>query len=157
MLGLVKLLMVAGPIILGAGLLFFIGAVLAYLLRAIALAKLASNNGNGDKAVIAYIPIVQFFLIAILGGDVKFSETSKVEAAHFGIAWVLAFLIGTAGGLGYVIFMLTMVMGYFGYSNVLRRLGVPKEELVTKGILSAIIPFYFTYFIFKNREKVFVE
>ena len=132
------------------GILIIIGVAL-YLLFAFGLFKMAKNQ-RIEQAWLAFIPIVQLYIIGLLVGD-KITIFDN-EFTNLGVILVVASLASLV--LSFIPFIgILFTLAYLAlFYYVLYNLFVLYEEnAVLYLVLSIIVPFLLPVFVFMMREK----
>lgn len=132
-------------------LVFGVIAVILYVLQAIGLFKIAKREGQADKAWMAWVPIVNYFLLTLLvENDVHPSIRGKFTLIY-GIALAASILLNWF--IPPLVFLPLAVIVYGFYFLAARYSTNTVAHVVIAAItLSTAIPIQL--FLFRNREPV---
>lgn len=143
---------------------FCITAVIGYVLLAISLTCLAQNNGYGKYAVLAWIPILNFALIGLLCGEVKFLNLVKVRGTIFSVLSIVSFLTLSIMLLFldlnfFTIELIMLCMFFMSYLHIsyglLRKIN--KSFAAGMTFLAAVCPIITIVYVFIKRNVIFEE
>ena len=143
----------------GGIILFFVLAILIalYVIESLALYTLAKNNGQQDKAVLAWIPFVNQGFYGFLAGDQNIFGT-VVQGTILGVLMIV-FPILTSfakGFLFYVVGICGITVAYFTLNGLYKRMRNTGDPTVV-AVISAIIPIVRIIYVFVHRNDIFEE
>lgn len=145
------MLEVLGLIILGGGIILLLIAFILYLLGAIGLYKLAKNNGI-EHAFLAFIPILQAYLIGELIGELKvFNFDIPRPEIVLPVAPIAASIISPVPVIGVLAGIALLILNIFA---IYKLFSVYTENSATiYTVLSVVLPFMFPILLFVIRDK----
>jgi len=143
----------------GGILLFFVLAILIalYVIESLALYTLAKNNGQQDKAILAWIPFVNQGFYGFLAGDQNIFGTN-VQGIILGILMII-FPIVTArvgGFLFYIVAICGITVAYFTLNGLYKKMNHSGDPTVV-AVVCAIIPLVRIIYVFIHRNDIFEE
>ena len=144
--------------LLGAFLIPFILLwLICYGLEAYALYTLAKNNGQEDKAILAFIPYVNRGLYAYFAGDQEMFGTPVPTIASAAIMGLLPLLGGFVGGIvNYICIVVIIIVSIYNYKAVYSKMSSVSDSTLF-GVLAAVISLCRVIFIFLHRNDILVE
>lgn len=144
--------------LLGAFLIPFILLwLICYGLEAYALYTLAKNNGQEDKAILAFIPYVNRGLYAYFAGDQEMFGTPVPTIASAAIMGLLPLLGGFVGGIvNYICIVVIVIVSFYNYKAVYSKMSSVSDSTLF-GVLAAVISLCRVIFIFLHRNDILVE
>lgn len=144
--------------LLGAFLIPFILVwLIFYGLEAYALYTLAKNNGQEDKAILAFIPYVNRGLYAYFAGDQEMFGTPVPTIASAAIMGLLPFLGGFIGGfINIICIVVIIIVSFYNYKAVYGKMSSVSDSILF-GVLAAVISPCRVIFIFLHRNDILVE
>lgn len=144
--------------LLGAFLIPFILLwLICYGLEAYALYTLAKNNGQEDKAILAFIPYVNRGLYAYFAGDQEMFGTPVPTIASAAIMGLLPFLGGFIGGfINIICIVVIIIVSFYNYKAVYGKMSSVSDSTLF-GVLAAVISPCRVIFIFLHRNDILVE
>ena len=144
--------------LLGAFLIPFILVwLICYGLEAYALYTLAKNNGQEDKAILAFIPYVNRGLYAYFAGDQEMFGTPVPTIASAAIMGLLPLLGGFVGGIvNYICIVVIVIVSFYNYKAVYSKMSSVSDSTLF-GVLAAVISLCRVIFIFLHRNDILVE
>ena len=144
--------------LLGAFLIPFILLwLICYGLEAYALYTLAKNNGQEDKAILAFIPYVNRGLYAYFAGDQEMFGTPVPTIASAAIMGLLPLLGGFIGGIvNYICIVVIIIVSFYNYKAVYGKMSSVSDSTLF-GVLAAVISLCRVIFIFLHRNDILVE
>lgn len=144
--------------LLGAFLIPFILVwLICYGLEAYALYTLAKNNGQEDKAILAFIPYVNRGLYAYFAGDQVMFGTPVPTIASAAIMGLLPLLGGFIGGIiNYICIVVIIIVSFYNYKAVYSKMSSVSDSTLF-GVLAAVISLCRVIFIFLHRNDILVE
>lgn len=144
--------------LLGAFLIPFILVwLICYGLEAYALYTLAKNNGQEDKAILAFIPYVNRGLYAYFAGDQEMFGTPVPTIASAAIMGLLPLLGGFVGGIvNYICIVVIVIVSFYNYKAVYGKMSSVSDSTLF-GVLAAVISLCRVIFIFLHRNDILVE
>ena len=138
---------------LGAAIITTINIVVliaTYLLTGISLYKLAMNNGHQDKAILAWIPVVNLYLVGLLAGDTKLLSID-LPAQWLGIILVILRIMGGFGDKSpFILWLISTILIIFAFYNLYKRAESPLTVIMA--ILS-LIPFLKAIFLYTIKDR----
>ena len=144
--------------LLGAFLIPFILVwLICYGLEAYALYTLAKNNGQEDKAILAFIPYINRGLYAYFAGDQEMFGTPVPTIASAAIMGLLPLLGGFIGGIvNYICIVVIIIVSFYNYKAVYSKMSSVSDSTLF-GVLAAVISLCRVIFIFLHRNDILVE
>jgi len=144
--------------LLGAFLIPFILVwLICYGLEAYALYTLAKNNGQEDKAILAFIPYINRGLYAYFAGDQEMFGTPVPTIASAAIMGLLPLLGGFIGGIvNYICIVVIIIVSFYNYKAVYGKMSSVSDSTLF-GVLAAVISLCRVIFIFLHRNDILVE
>lgn len=144
--------------LLGAFLIPFILLwLICYGLEAYALYTLAKNNGQEDKAILAFIPYINRGLYAYFAGDQVMFGTPVPTIASAAIMGLLPLLGGFIGGIvNYICIVVIIIVSFYNYKAVYGKMSSVSDSTLF-GVLAAVISLCRVIFIFLHRNDILVE
>ncbi|WP_314832824.1 hypothetical protein [Oribacterium sinus] len=144
--------------LLGAFLIPFILVwLICYGLEAYALYTLAKNNGQEDKAILAFIPYINRGLYAYFAGDQVMFGTPVPTIASAAIMGLLPLLGGFIGGIiNYICIVVIIIVSFYNYKAVYSKMSSVSDSTLF-GVLAAVISLCRVIFIFLHRNDILVE
>ena len=144
--------------LLGAFLIPFILVwLICYGLEAYALYTLAKNNGQEDKAILAFIPYVNRGLYAYFAGDQEMFGNQVPTIASAAIMGLLPLLGGFIGGIiNYICIVVIIIVSFYNYKAVYGKMSSVSDSTLF-GVLAAVISLCRVIFIFLHRNDILVE
>ena len=144
--------------LLGAFLIPFILLwLICYGLEAYALYTLAKNNGQEDKAILAFIPYINRGLYAYFAGDQVMFGTPVPTIASAAIMGLLPLLGGFIGGIvNYICIVVIIIVSFYNYKAVYSKMSSVSDSTLF-GVLAAVISLCRVIFIFLHRNDILVE
>ena len=144
--------------LLGAFLIPFILLwLICYGLEAYALYTLAKNNGQEDKAILAFIPYINRGLYAYFAGDQEMFGNQVPTIASAAIMGVLPLLGGFIGGIvNYICIVVIIIVSFYNYKAVYGKMSSVSDSTLF-GVLAAVISLCRVIFIFLHRNDILVE
>ena len=144
--------------LLGAFLIPFILLwLICYGLEAYALYTLAKNNGQEDKAILAFIPYVNRGLYAYFAGDQEMFGNQVPTIASAAIMGLLPLLGGFIGGIvNYICIVVIIIVSFYNYKAVYSKMSSVSDSTLF-GVLAAVISLCRVIFIFLHRNDILVE
>lgn len=144
--------------LLGAFLIPFILLwLICYGLEAYALYTLAKNNGQEDKAILAFIPYINRGLYAYFAGDQEMFGTPVPTIASAAIMGLLPLLGGFIGGIvNYICIVVIIIVSFYNYKAVYGKMSSVSDSTLF-GVLAAVISLCRVIFIFLHRNDILVE
>ena len=144
--------------LLGAFLIPFILLwLICYGLEAYALYTLAKNNGQEDKAILAFIPYINRGLYAYFAGDQLMFGTPVPTIASAAIMGLLPLLGGFIGGIiNYICIVVIIIVSFYNYKAVYSKMSSVSDSTLF-GVLAAVISLCRVIFIFLHRNDILVE
>lgn len=130
--------------------MFFVAIVL-YVLQAIGLFKIAKNDGKNDLAWLAWIPVVNSFLLMILVEDEVHEDLRGKVTLFYGIAFVVSIVIG--GFIPFLAFIPLVMIIYAFYFLSKRYSENPVMHMVI-AIITIGMSIPVQIFIFRNSERI---
>ncbi|MBF1268600.1 MAG: hypothetical protein HXM92_03715 [Oribacterium parvum] len=139
--------------------LFFVLAILIalYVIESFALYTLAKNNGQQDKAILAWIPFVNQGFYGFLAGDQNIFGTN-VQGIILGVLMII-FPIVTArvsGFLFYIVALCGITVAYFTLNGLYKKMNRSGDPTVV-AVVCAIIPLVRIIYVFIHRNDIFEE
>ncbi|TFJ94170.1 hypothetical protein [Lentibacillus salicampi] len=132
-------------------LIFGVIAVIFYVLQAIGLFKIAKQEGYEDKAWMAWVPIVNYFLLTLLvENDVHASMRGKFTLIY-GITIAATILLNWFIPPIGILPLIVIVYGFYFLAERYSTNAVA-HVVIAAITLSATIPIQ--VFLFRNREPV---
>lgn len=136
---------------------FILVWLICYGLEAYALYTLAKNNGQEDKAILAFIPYVNRGLYAYFAGDQEMFGTPVPTIASAGIMGLLPLLGGFVGGIvNYICIVVIVIVSFYNYKAVYGKMRSVSDSTLF-GVLAAVISLCRVIFIFLHRNDILVE
>ncbi|WP_455031963.1 hypothetical protein [Oribacterium sp.] len=148
--------------IVGAFLIPFILVwLVCYGLEAYALYTLAKNNGQDDKAILAFVPYINRGLYAFFAGDQEMFGNQVSTIVSAGILALLPLLSTFIGhllwGLVWVILtIVVIIVSYYNYKAVYSKMSKISDSNLF-AILASVITLCRVIFIFLHRNDILVE
>lgn len=144
--------------LLGAFLIPFILLwLICYGLEAYALYTLAKNNGQEDKAILAFIPYINRGLYAYFAGDQVMFGNQVPTIASAAIMGLLPLLGGFIGGIvNYICIVVIIIVSFYNYKAVYSKMSSVSDSTLF-GVLAAVISLCRVIFIFLHRNDILVE
>jgi len=144
--------------LLGAFLIPFILLwLICYGLEAYALYTLAKNNGQEDKAILAFIPYINRGLYAYFAGDQVMFGTPVPTIASAAIMGLLPLLGGFIGGIvNSICIVVIIIVSFYNYKAVYSKMSSVSDSTLF-GVLAAVISLCRVIFIFLHRNDILVE
>ena len=121
-------------------------------LGAYGLYCLAKNNGEQEKAPIAFIPAVNQALIGIFVGDMKIFGF-ELKGMHVAVLLVVLPLLTLVQGIGWIAWILCLILNFYVYRRFYRMFGVvdPIPLTIFSVIFAVVLPIY----LFLHRDARF--
>lgn len=138
--------------ILGTSLALLINVcslVIAYVFTGIALSTLARNNGYHDKAMLAWIPIANLYLLVLIAGDSEIFSIN-IKAQYLAIALVLLRLFGGFKSSHFSIWLISMITLLYAYYILFKKIS-GKNTAILLSILS-LIPLFNGIILYMNKN-----
>lgn len=136
---------------------FILVWLICYGLEAYALYTLAKNNGQEDKAILAFIPYVNRGLYAYFAGDQEMFGTPVPTIASAAIMGLLPLLGGFIGGIvNYICIVVIVIVSFYNYKAVYGKMSSVSYSTLF-GVLAAVISLCRVIFIFLHRNDILVE
>ena len=136
---------------------FILVWLICYGLEAYALYTLAKNNGQEDKAILAFIPYVNRGLYAYFAGDQEMFGTPVPTIASAAIMGLLPLLGGLIGGIvNYICIVVIVIVSFYNYKAVYGKMSSVSDSTLF-GVLAAVISLCRVIFIFLHRNDILVE
>ena len=136
---------------------FILVWLICYGLEAYALYTLAKNNGQEDKAILAFIPYVNRGLYAYFAGDQEMFGTPVPTIASAAIMGLLPLLGGFIGGIvNYICIVVIIIVSIYNYKAVYSKMSSVSDSTLF-GVLAAVISLCRVIFIFLHRNDILVE
>lgn len=136
---------------------FILVWLICYGLEAYALYTLAKNNGQEDKAILAFIPYVNHGLYAYFAGDQEMFGTPVPTIASAAIMGLLPLLGGFIGGIvNYICIVVIVIVSFYNYKAVYGKMSSVSDSTLF-GVLAAVISLCRVIFIFLHRNDILVE
>lgn len=136
---------------------FILVWLICYGLEAYALYTLAKNNGQEDKAILAFIPYVNRGLYAYFAGDQEMFGTPVPTIASAAIMGLLPLLGGFIGGIvNYICIVVIVIVSFYNYKAVYSKMSSVSDSTLF-GVLAAVISLCRVIFIFLHRNDILVE
>ena len=136
---------------------FILVWLICYGLEAYALYTLAKNNGQEDKAILAFIPYVNRGLYAYFAGDQEMFGTPVPTIASAAIMGLLPLLGGFIGGIvNYICIVVIVIVSFYNYKAVYGKMSSVSDSTLF-GVLAAVISLCRVIFIFLHRNDILVE
>lgn len=136
---------------------FILVWLICYGLEAYALYTLAKNNGQEDKAILAFIPYVNRGLYAYFAGDQEMFGTPVPTIASAAIMGLLPLLGGFIGGIvNYICIVVIVIVSFYNYKAVYGKMSRVSDSTLF-GVLAAVISLCRVIFIFLHRNDILVE
>ena len=136
---------------------FILVWLICYGLEAYALYTLAKNNGQEDKAILAFIPYVNRGLYAYFAGDQEMFGTPVPTIASAAIMGLLPLLGGFIGGIvNYICIVVIVIVSFYNYKAVYGKMSSVSDSTLF-GVLAAVISPCRVIFIFLHRNDILVE
>ncbi len=126
-------------------------ALILYVFQAIGLFTIAKREGKADMAWLAWIPIVNSFLLMLLVEDEVHQEIRGKLTLFYGIAFVVSLLLG--GFIPFISFIPLLMIIYAFYFLAKRYSDNPVMHMVI-AIITIGLSVAIQIFIFRNRERV---
>ena len=138
----------------GGVILFIVFAILIalYVIESLALYTLAKNNGQQDKAVLAWIPFVNQGFYGFLAGDQNILGTN-VQGIILGVLMITA---RVSGFLFYIVGICGITVAYFTLNGLYKKMKNSSDPTVI-AVLSAIIPIIRIIYVFIHRNDILEE
>lgn len=148
-------LILAGGVII----LVFVFAILIafYVLESLALYTIAKNNGQQDKAVLAWIPFVNQGFYGFLAGDQNIFGTT-VQGIILGILMIVFPIITSRvhGFLFYIVGLCGIGVAYFTLLGLYKKLNHSGDPTAL-AVISAILPPVRIIYVFIHRNDTLIE
>lgn len=129
----------------------FIVAIILFFFQAIGLFKIAKREGKGDIAWLAWIPIINVFLMTLLvENDVHPSVRGKYTL-WYGIAFVVSIILSSF--IPFVSFI-PMAMFYYAFYFLAKRYSDKAVLHLVIGIITFGFAIPIQIFMFRNRETI---
>ena len=129
----------------------FIVAIILFFFQAIGLFKIAKREGKGDIAWLAWIPIINVFLMTLLvENDVHPSVRGKYTL-WYGIAFVVSIILSSF--VPFVSFI-PMAMFYYAFYFLAKRYSDKAVLHLVIGIITFGFAIPIQIFMFRNRETI---
>ena len=136
---------------------FILVWLICYGLEAYALYTLAKNNGQEDKAILAFIPYINRGLYAYFAGDQVMFGTPVPTIASAAIMGLLPLLGGFIGGIvNYICIVVIIIVSFYNYKAVYSKMSSVSDSTLF-GVLAAVISLCRVIFIFLHRNDILVE
>jgi len=130
---------------------FIIIAIILYILMAIGLFKIAKRSSKEDLAWLAWIPIANSFLLALLVEDDVHPEIRGKFTLFYGIGFVVSLVFGSF--LPFISFIPLIMFIYAFYFIAKKYSDNPVMHLVI-AIITIGMAIPIQIFIFRNREPI---
>lgn len=134
--------------------IIFLVAIIFHILMAIGLYKIAKREGKGDIAWLAWIPVVNQFLVTLLVEDEVYEPIRGKFTLIYGItiavAFVLAWFLPFVGIVTYAMFI-------YAFYFIAKRYSHNETIHVVFAAISLMITMPIQFFIFRNRKRLNIE
>lgn len=133
--------------------LFFlcIGIVL-YVLGALALYKLANNNGYSNISILAWIPIANLYLLGVLSGGANLFNAKWIDGNILGILLAVLPFISGIPVLGFIALIAFIILDAYAMYGLYSRIDESSALVMT--IISIILPIVAVIYLFSKRDAV---
>ena len=145
-------IMAMGFFVILIAIIFFI---VLYVLMALGLSTLANNNGYSDKAILAWIPFANLYLLGLMSGDARIFNSFDLQADMVGIILAVGPLLGAIPIVGFFLSIAYFIILIYAYNNLFKKIDSSNATLMT--ILSIIIGFVGPIYIFLKRDTLFTD
>lgn len=146
----------AGFLALGMIFIFIaIIVVVLYVLLALGLSTLAKNNGYEDKAILAWIPFANLYLLGLMSGDARIFNSFDLKADVVGILLAVGPLVTAIPIIGFIVSIAIFIIAIYAYYNLFSKIDQSNATLMT--ILSMLIGFVGPIYIFLKRDAIFTD
>ncbi|HLR70965.1 MAG TPA: hypothetical protein VK085_05995 [Pseudogracilibacillus sp.] len=127
----------------------FIVAVILFIFQAIGLFKIAKREGKADIAWLAWIPVVNTFLMTLLVENDVHKDIRGKFTLIYGIAFVLSII---AGSFIPFIGLVPMVLFFYAFYFIAKKYSDNPVLHLVIGIVTIGFAVPIQIFIFRNRE-----
>jgi len=129
----------------------FVVAIILFFFQAIGLFKIAKREGKGDIAWLAWIPIINAFLMTLLvENDVHQSVRGKYTL-WYGVAFVASIILSSF--IAFVSFI-PMAMFYYAFYFLAKRYSEKPVVHLVIGIITFGFSIPIQIFMFRNRDMI---
>lgn len=139
----------------GFFLLFIILAIICYVINALVFFNTAKANGPEELAFLAWIPIINYYLLFAFGSKKTTPEEVKKDALIWAIIYVVLLILSAVPLIGVLTSIAVLVISvYYFYRLFYRWTGE-----TTKAVLFVILTFitgsifYYIYGLIKMKQK----
>ena len=149
-----SMILAGGVIIL---ILVFAILIAFYVLESMALYTIAKNNGQQDKAVLAWIPFINQGFYGFLAGDQNIFGTT-VQGTILGILMIVFPILTSRlnGFLFYIVGLCGIAVAYFTLLGLYKKLNNSGDPTVM-AVVSAILPPVRIIYVFVHRNDTLTE
>lgn len=136
-------------------LIVFVIFIALYVLMALGLSTLANNNGYQDKAILAWIPFANLYLLGLMSGDARIFNSFDLKSDMVGIILAVGPLLGAIPIIGFFLSIAYLIVLIYAYYNLFSKIDSSNATLMT--VLSIIIGFVGPIYIFLKRDTLFAD
>lgn len=149
-----SMILAGGIIIL---ILVFAILIAFYVLESMALYTIAKNNGQQDKAVLAWVPFVNQGFYGFLAGDQNIFGTT-VQGTILGVLMIIFPILTSRvnGFLFYIVGICGIVIAYFTLLGLYKKLNHSSDPTAL-AVVSAIFPPVRIVYVFVHRNDTLTE
>src|SRR5690625_3593196 len=133
---------------------FIIICIILYILMAIGLFNIAKRSGKQDLAWLAWIPVANSFLLALLVEDDVHPDIRGKFTLFYGIGFAVSIVFGSF--IPFVSFIPLIMIMYAFYFIAKRYSDNPVMHIVI-AIITVGFAIPIQIFIFRNRNPIIIE
>lgn len=129
-------------------------AIILFFFQAIGLFKITKREGKGDIAWLAWIPVINTFLITLLVENDVHKELRGKFTLIYGIAFVLSIILAS-----FIAFvgLIPMVLFYYAFYFLANKYSDKPVLHLVIGIITLGFAVPIQIFMFRNREMKSVD
>lgn len=136
--------------------IMFIVGIVMYVLLAMGLYNLAMNNGQNDKAILAWVPIANIYLLGVLSGDARIFDKIDLKEDVVGILLAVLPFLTRIPILGFLVWVANIILAAYAFYNLYKKINVDMSIIMT--ILSVIFPVIVPpIYLFLNKDAIFPD
>lgn len=130
---------------------FAIVGLIFYILQAIGLFKIAKNEGRGDLAWLAWIPVASTFLLTLIVEKDVHKEFRGKMTLIYGIALVASMILANFFAL---IGFIPLVVMYYAFFFLAKKFSPNPVLHIVIAVITFGMAIPIQIFIFRNRESI---
>lgn len=136
---------------LGFFIVLLIVAIILFILQAIGLFKIAKREGRGDLAWLAWIPIVNQFLMTYLVEDDVHPGLRGKFTLLYGIALVVSFILSS---FVFFVSLIPLVMIFYAFYFIAKKYSTNPVLHLVISIITVGLSMAISIFMFRNKERI---